>query len=344
VRSAQQQTYGGLLTKEDQNAARQKALLAMSAQLLSAGGPQQQRVSFGQALGPALLAGQQAQQQGGQDALQALLLKSQIAKRATSTQTNAQKDYEYAKSNGFNGTFEEWKKVAAAQPQTPSAIQEFEYYNKLPSDEERNKYLTVKRSMQPFQLGEVGGGKVVFNRATGQYEQATSAEQEAAGASQIASGKAGGAATGEAVAKAAFDLPRVEQNTNQAVKALKDLRAHKGLGAITGLYSLAPIVPGTDQASADALAKQVEGKTFLEAFNTLKGAGAITETEGTKATSAIGRLQRAQGKEDYQAALDDLVSVLEGGLDRARKTASGGKPSPAKRSREEILKQYGITK
>lgn len=72
------QSYGGLLSPEDQKAAQQRALMAMSAQLMAAGGPSQQRVSFGQALGPALMAGQQAQQQSGQDMLQAMLLKAKL--------------------------------------------------------------------------------------------------------------------------------------------------------------------------------------------------------------------------------------------------------------------------
>lgn len=336
----QQQNYGGLLSEQDQKAAQQQALMAMSAQLLAAGGPSQQRTSFGQALGPALMAGQQAGQQSSEGALQAMLLKSQIAKNTRgATQTNSQKDYEYAKANGFNGSFEEWKRVAAAQPQTPSAIQEFEYYNKLPSDEERNKYLTVKRSMQPFQLGEVGGGKVVFNRATGQYEQATTAEQEASGAGQIASGTAAGKTTGEAVASAKLDLPRLEQNTQQALQTIDQLKKAPGLPYITGLYSAAPIIPGTPQADADALAKQIQGKTFLEAFTTLKGGGAITEVEGGKAEAAIARLQRSQTRREYIKALDELQDVLQIGLERSRRKAGAGAQS---RSREDILKQYGI--
>jgi hypothetical protein len=318
-----------------------QGLLNLGAGLMAAGGPSPQRTSLGQALGVGLLQNQQFKQQQDENALKTLLLQSQIAKaqRANSTQTNAQKDYEYAKANGFNGSFEEWKRVAAAQPSTPSAIQEFEYYNKLPTDDDRNKYLTVKRSMQPFQLGELGGGKVVFNRATGQYEQATTASQEAAGAGQIASGTAAGRTTGEAVATAKLDLPRLEQNTQSALQTIDQLKKHPGLPYITGLYSAAPILPGSPQAGADALAKQIQGKTFLEAFTTLKGGGAITEIEGGKAEAAIGRLQRSQNRREYIQALDELKGVLNVGLERARKKAgSSGQP----RSREDILSQYGI--
>lgn len=320
-----------------------EGMMQLGASLLAASGPSPQRTSLGQALGAGLVQNQQFKRQSGMDDLQTRLLMSQIQRneRGTSTQTNSQKDFAYAKANGFTGNFEEWKRVGAAQPSTPAAITEFEYYNKLPSEEERNKYLTVKRSMQPFQLGDVGGGKVVFNRATGQYEQATSAEQEAAGAGQIASGTAAGKTTGEAVATAKLDLPRLEQNTSQAIQTIDQLKKHPGLPYITGLYSAAPIIPNTPQAGADALAKQIQGKTFLEAFTTLKGGGAITETEGTKAEAAIARLSRAQTRREYIQALTDLEDVMKVGLDRSRKKANAG---AAPRSREDILKQYGITR
>lgn len=61
-----------------QTAARQQALMALSAQLLAGSGPSQTKQSLGSVLGPALLAGQQAHQQGIDSALQTQLLMSQI--------------------------------------------------------------------------------------------------------------------------------------------------------------------------------------------------------------------------------------------------------------------------
>ena len=145
--------------------------------------------------------------------------------------------------------------------------------------------------------------------------------QEIDAARQKAAATASGEASGKAQGGAQFDLPRVEQNAQQALDVIKKLRAHPGLQYITGLYSKAPIIPDTPQAAADALAKQVQGQTFLQAYQTLRGGGQITEVEGTKAEEAIARLQRAQSKEDYQSALDDLSEVLSRGLMRARQQA-----------------------
>jgi hypothetical protein len=338
-----QPSYGGLLSEEDQKAARQQGLLALGAQLMSAGGESPTRVSFGQALGPALMAGQQAQGAAGQDMLQAMLLKTKLQKPAGEKPSTVA-EYEYAKANGYQGSFEEWKRVASSQPANPAAIQEYEYWNKLPTQQEKDAYLTIKRSMQPYQLGEVGGGKVVFNRATGQYEQASSAGQEAAGAGQIAAGTAAGKVSGETTATAQFDLPRVEDNAKQMLSLLDKLKSHPGRKIATGGTAVLQTekVPGTAARDFSALVAQVGGKQFLEAYNTLKGGGQITEVEGKKAETAISTIQdRGQSEEAYLQAIEDLREVVNAGVERARKKTGASSPASS-RSRQDILKQYGL--
>jgi hypothetical protein len=106
---------------------------------------------------------------------------------------------------------------------------------------------------------------------------------------------------------------------------LKQLKTHKGTRFIVGGYSIAPPVPGTPQADAYALWEQVQGKAFLEAFNSLKGGGQITEKEGEKATAAITRLSnRRQSLESFQKAIKDLEDVVSAGEGRARTKAGQG--------------------
>lgn len=327
------QNYGGLLSAEDQQSIQQQKLLSLGASMLQASGPSPYRTSVGQALGQGLGAAQQAGQQGSQDMLQSMLLRTKIAKAAQGTPTNLQKEYEYAKANGFTGSPEDWKKVASAQPQTPAAIQQYEYWNKLPTQAEKDAYLTVQRNMQPFQVADMAGGKVVFNRATGNYEQATTAGQEASGAGQIAQATAGGKTTGEAVATAQLDLPRVKDNARQALKTLDDFEKHPGFKYVFGWDSVAPTIPGSSQAGALSYYDQIKGKTFLEAFNSLKGAGQITEIEGSKATDAIARLNRAQSENDAKVAMADLREVIQAGLLRAEKKAGAPPAAAPKRVR-----------
>jgi ElaB/YqjD/DUF883 family membrane-anchored ribosome-binding protein len=128
-------------------------------------------------------------------------------------------------------------------------------------------------------------------------------------------------AQAERSTNAQAELPKLKDKAEAAISVINDLVNHPGLEYITGVYSLAPIVPGTPQAGADAYMKQIEGQAFLEAFAALKGGGQITQIEGEKATAAILRLSRKQSKGDIQSALKELKSVIEAGLKRAEKSA-----------------------
>lgn len=78
----------------------------------------------------------------------------------------------------------------------------------------------------------------------------------------------------------------------------------------TGILSPLQNVPGTPMRRVGSRVDQLNGQAFLQAFERLKGAGQITEIEGTKATQAIGRLDSAQSPEDYKQSLTELRSIL----------------------------------
>lgn len=128
----------------------------------------------------------------------------------------------------------------------------------------------------------------------------------------------------EAGAQAQIDLPRVQGNAQQALSVIHQMRTSPALKDRTGWHAVLPAIPGTAGANFDAMADQLKGKVFLEAFQSLKGAGQITEIEGKKATDAIARLDRSQTPEAYDAALAELEDVIQSGLDRATAAASQG--------------------
>jgi hypothetical protein len=88
-------------------------------------------------------------------------------------------------------------------------------------------------------------------------------------------------------------------------------------------------------AKSNALAEQLEGQAFLQAFQSLKGAGAITENEGKKASAAIARLNRSQSKTDYVQALNELRGILVETKARAAERASPGASVPTVTSQAE---------
>ncbi len=124
-------------------------------------------------------------------------------------------------------------------------------------------------------------------------------------------------------ADAASGLPRVKMAAGQMLDVINKLRNHPGLRSATGLGSINPLnsVPGSDGYNFRVLADQLGGQTFLQAFESLKGGGPITDIEGKKATDAIGRMNLGQSTEEYLRALDDLAEVATAVQQRAEEQA-----------------------
>lgn len=88
------------------------------------------------------------------------------------------------------------------------------------------------------------------------------------------------------------------------------------LGAVTGMIQ--GRIPPVTQAATDLVTKidQMQGQAFLQAFQSLKGGGAITEREGQAALNAVARLQRVQSEEAFKASLEELRTIIERGKRR----------------------------
>ena len=108
---------------------------------------------------------------------------------------------------------------------------------------------------------------------------------------------------------------------------------------------------GSDAASYERRQLQIEGKTFLEAFESLRGGGAITEVEGAKGQQAISRMNKAQSEVEYVKAARELQEVVRKGVERARTKAgvaaggggtAGGASNPRSLSDDELRRQLGL--
>lgn len=173
-------------------------------------------------------------------------------------------------------------------------------------------------------LAQTGEGQQVFDPNTRDMGQVvTPFGQQVSNAATMAGAEAGAAAAAKQGVEAAGALPKVEAQADDIIRTVTQLKDSPGLPYILGWYSKAPIVPDTPQAAADALAQQIEGQTFLQAFESLKGGGQITQIEGQQAKAAIARLSRAQGEEDYKKALDELIAIAKRGKERARQKVGG---------------------
>jgi hypothetical protein len=107
---------------------------------------------------------------------------------------------------------------------------------------------------------------------------------------------------------------------------------HAGFESVVGLgFPGMRFVPGSQSADFDRKFKQVLGKSFLKAFNDLRGGGSITEIEGVKATEAITRLSRFSSEVEFIRAARELEDILAKGEQRAldRRARIEGKSAPS---------------
>jgi len=136
-------------------------------------------------------------------------------------------------------------------------------------------------------------------------------------------------------------MPGARIKAAQALKTIQTMRGPEGEGlapdvqsvvgarnilngAIPGTVdpdnpTLPRIIAGTPAASGAAKIKQAQGQVFLEAYESLRGAGALTNIEGAKGEQAKARLSAAQDEESFNTALKELEEVITTSLNNLDK-------------------------
>jgi hypothetical protein len=130
---------------------------------------------------------------------------------------------------------------------------------------------------------------------------------------------------------ALLDVETVDPKTGKTVKVKS--KPHPGFQGSVGATWLPGwrFVQGSDEAGFMSRYDQIKDASFLEAFESLKGGGAITEKEGAKATSAINRMSTSTDEKEFIRAAMDLQDVIRTGVKNAQSRASrsGGSGAPA---------------
>jgi hypothetical protein len=134
---------------------------------------------------------------------------------------------------------------------------------------------------------------------------------------------------GDAQGNAEVGLPQVLANSEEILKSIDRVQNHPGKQYSLGLYSKAPTIPGTSQADFRANLDQLQGQTFLQAYQTLRGGGAITDIEGKKGSEALARMNTAQTQASFDQAANEFREVVKAGMQRAKAKATGGAAAPA---------------
>lgn len=192
--------------------------------------------------------------------------------------------------------------------------------------QKENPGMTTAQALYIIQTGNRSGTKIDASGNVVPMGGATNAKTAVKQAEKL------GTDLGEAQAKALANLGNTEDNAGFILKQLDEIKTHPGLkgsvgikggGALFGNIGSDKVIPGSPEADFISRMNQIEGEAFLQAFDTLKGGGAITEAEGNKATQARLRMSRATSEKDFIAAANDFEDVVRTGLERQRKQAKG---------------------
>lgn len=139
-------------------------------------------------------------------------------------------------------------------------------------------------------------------------------------------GKESAEERGKQQGQAQAKIPAALIDAEETTKKIDDLLKNEGLDSVVG--SLDQYRPswalGESGRKALSQLEQLQGGAFLQAFNTLKGGGAITEIEGQKAERAIARMQRYQSENDFKEALMDFRDAVKTGVRKLQAAAGGG--------------------
>lgn len=180
----------------------------------------------------------------------------------------------------------------------------------------------VLERYEPYSTIDLGGGlKGLYNKATAQISQSNERQEFLSNVKDAAAMESSGKVTGAGQAEAALNLPLVEFNAENMTRRVDELLADPGFKGIVGMKDYTGILPGTPEQGALARLKQIQGGAFLQAYQSLKGGGQITEIEGQKSEEALARLSRAQSEESFREAAEDFNREISGLVEIVRKRA-----------------------
>jgi hypothetical protein len=195
--------------------------------------------SFGQVLGASALQGQQlatqrqqAEEEKALSEVRKRYMEAQIgalnAKPVTGQPSSVQ-EYEYAKKNGFKGSFEEWQTKSRAQSD-PAEVAAYKYWSSL-TPQQQQDFLKLKRNVgSDYAIETVNGvPTVVYKPAAGGPGVAggtplvtplTTLPNQAAGASAMKQAEASGGALGKAEGEISGGIQTKGSNAKSTLSTL----------------------------------------------------------------------------------------------------------------------------
>jgi hypothetical protein len=232
------------------------------------------------------------------------------------------KEFRFAQKEGFEGTFADWTQRKRA------GAGEYSLSPQWGEDAEGNPVMIQTGKSGVATTAKLPDGVKLRGKQMEKIDAGTEyilmdpiTRQVVGRQPKNVAGAAADKKVGEGAGEAQVNLPTIESTSEAALKTVNQLRTHPGKQYAIGFEGIVPPIAGTSQRDYIAILDQAKGQTFLQAYQSLRGGGAITEAEGQKAEVALGRLARTQTKEGYDAALNDLEEVIKRGVKVAREKA-----------------------
>lgn len=246
-------------------------------------------------------------------------------------QTEDIKEYQFAKSQGFNGTLADWiqRKRAGAGEYGLNPVWGRDADGN-PVMLQAGKSGEAIRTKLPDGVTLSGKEPIKMDAGTHFVLMDPLTRQVIGSIPKDLTGKAKAEEIGKIEGQSTVLIPQVETAVQNALNVINDLRNHPGLEIGTGLSakidprSIVPGQPGYDFIEKN---KTAQGQAFMAAREGLKGAGQVTDFEGTKGEQAITNLNTAQSKEQYLAALNTLEKMMVASLRNLQRKAGLTQPT-----------------
>lgn len=171
---------------------------------------------------------------------------------------------------------------------------------------------------QSWKTVESGGKLYQINESTGDMRPAMVDGEQLVGKDGKGAAKSGGSTE---IAQMGVDLiDRMIGKRNDKGQLLPESKPHPGFETYVGATVLPGLrfMEGSDTATFQGMEKQLTGQAMLEAYQQIRGTGAISNKEGESATAALNRMNKALNEDEYVRAALEFRNILDKGVRNAR--------------------------
>ena len=213
----------------------------------------------------------------------------------------------------------------------------------------------------PYVSAERVGAQGTLSRVTGDFTPQATLPQVADAAGTIKQAEAAGTTTGELSTKREFDRPTAQarldsilQKTDFFIKKAGDIAADPSLSRATGMMAYIPSIYGGEAKTVEHAIDSLKAQIGFQELNDMRSSsptggalGNVTERELAFLQNSLLSLELSQSSEQFRENLLDIIEYAQGMRSRLQRAFNQTYPSQQgqeqpKRSREDILKQYGL--